>query len=253
MRPISSSSATRRVFAAGARAAGIERRRRIPRRTSTTDGSRSGKPAVRRPRESRSRAHQARRGDAHRRRVRAGELPHRAQARRRGPRRCRLLHAVQQGRDAQRASGLRRRDRLLAAKCSARRAPRANSTSSTKLWNARVTSHVPLSAVASLHDASTRSSTRSSLTDRSMRDADFASPRIAVAGLNPHAGDGGNFGREEIDVIAPAVEAARRAGVNVEGPFPPTRCSSARTNGQFRRRGDDVSRPGPDRDEADGL
>ena len=43
-----------------------------------------------------------------------------------------------------------------------------------------------------------------------MRSAGFARPRIAVAGLNPHAGDGGNFGREEIDVIAPVVEAGKQ-------------------------------------------
>jgi 4-hydroxythreonine-4-phosphate dehydrogenase len=46
-------------------------------------------------------------------------------------------------------------------------------------------------------------------------------PRIGVAGLNPHAGEGGLFGREEIDVIAPAVEAARAQGLQVEGPFAP--------------------------------
>ncbi len=46
-------------------------------------------------------------------------------------------------------------------------------------------------------------------------------PRIGVAGLNPHAGEGGLFGREEIDVIAPAVEAARAQGLQVDGPFAP--------------------------------
>jgi 4-hydroxythreonine-4-phosphate dehydrogenase len=45
-------------------------------------------------------------------------------------------------------------------------------------------------------------------------------PRIAVAGLNPHAGEGGRFGREEIDVIAPAVAAARADGFDVTGPLP---------------------------------
>src|SRR5215475_75472 len=65
------------------------------------------------------------------------------------------------------------------------------------LWNAPVTSHVPLSAVAALI---TRENILRSLrlTDAAMREAGFAAPRIAVAGLNPHAGDGGNFGREEI-------------------------------------------------------
>jgi 4-hydroxythreonine-4-phosphate dehydrogenase len=87
------------------------------------------------------------------------------------------------------------------------------------LWNARVTSHVPLKDVARhiTHDAVLNGLV---LTDRCMRDAGFAKPRIAVAGLNPHAGDEGNFGREEIDIIAPAVEAAHSRGITCEGPFP---------------------------------
>lgn len=48
-----------------------------------------------------------------------------------------------------------------------------------------------------------------------------AAPRIAVAGLNPHAGEGGLFGREEIEHIAPAVAAARAAGIDASGPHPP--------------------------------
>jgi 4-hydroxythreonine-4-phosphate dehydrogenase len=47
------------------------------------------------------------------------------------------------------------------------------------------------------------------------------SPRIGVAGLNPHAGEGGLFGREEIDIISPAIAAARSQGLNVQGPFAP--------------------------------
>jgi 4-hydroxythreonine-4-phosphate dehydrogenase len=46
-------------------------------------------------------------------------------------------------------------------------------------------------------------------------------PRIAVAGLNPHAGEGGLFGREEIEVIAPALQLARAQGLDVHGPFAP--------------------------------
>lgn len=46
-------------------------------------------------------------------------------------------------------------------------------------------------------------------------------PRIGVAGLNPHAGEGGLFGREEMDIIAPAVAAARAEGIQVTGPFAP--------------------------------
>ena len=46
-------------------------------------------------------------------------------------------------------------------------------------------------------------------------------PRIAVAGLNPHAGEGGLFGREELDLIAPAIAQARSTGLDVSGPFAP--------------------------------
>jgi 4-hydroxythreonine-4-phosphate dehydrogenase len=46
------------------------------------------------------------------------------------------------------------------------------------------------------------------------------SPRIAVVGLNPHAGEEGMFGRQEIEIIGPAVKKAKRMGYNVQGPFP---------------------------------
>ena len=96
---------------------------------------------------------------------------------------------------------------------------RANSTCWAQLWNARVTSHISLAEVAAriTTDAVLRAIR---LTDGSMRKAGFARPRIAVAGLNPHAGDGGNFGREEIDAIEPAVAQARADGIATEGPFP---------------------------------
>ena len=87
------------------------------------------------------------------------------------------------------------------------------------LWNARVTSHVPLAkvpgllTVAGIVDAL-------GLAAMALRAAGFAPPRIAVAALNPHAGDGGNFGREEIDTIEPAVRAAQAKGIGCEGPFP---------------------------------
>jgi 4-hydroxythreonine-4-phosphate dehydrogenase len=89
-----------------------------------------------------------------------------------------------------------------------------------KLWSARVTSHVPLANVASLLSVESIVS-RLLLTDRSMRQAGYSDPRIAVAGLNPHAGDGGNFGREEIEVIEPAVKAGEARGVRCSGPYSP--------------------------------
>src|SRR5581483_927310 len=48
----------------------------------------------------------------------------------------------------------------------------------------------------------------------------IAQPVLAVSGLNPHAGEDGNLGREEIDIIAPAIEAARTKGIDVSGPHP---------------------------------
>jgi 4-hydroxythreonine-4-phosphate dehydrogenase len=100
------------------------------------------------------------------------------------------------------------------------------------LWNARVTSHIPLWKVAS--SISTEAILRGlALTDASMRAAGFDRPRIAVAALNPHAGDGGNFGREEIDIIEPAVRAGIAKGFAVEGPFPADTVFLRAKNGQF--------------------
>ena len=53
-----------------------------------------------------------------------------------------------------------------------------------------------------------------------VRDFGIVRPRIAVAGLNPHAGEDGRFGREEIDIIAPAVALLRAEGIDVTGPLP---------------------------------
>jgi 4-hydroxythreonine-4-phosphate dehydrogenase len=56
---------------------------------------------------------------------------------------------------------------------------------------------------------------------RAARQWGMAAPRIAVAGLNPHAGEGGLFGTEEIEVIAPAIAAARADGIDASGPYAP--------------------------------
>ncbi len=59
------------------------------------------------------------------------------------------------------------------------------------------------------------------IADRALRAAGLSAPRIAVAGLNPHAGEAGLFGREEIDIIAPAIAEARAQGIDARGPFAP--------------------------------
>jgi 4-hydroxythreonine-4-phosphate dehydrogenase len=58
------------------------------------------------------------------------------------------------------------------------------------------------------------------LSDRGVRKMGVAEPRLVVAGLNPHASEGGLFGKEEKEQILPAVEAARKLGLNVTGPLP---------------------------------
>ena len=85
---------------------------------------------------------------------------------------------------------------------------------------ALATTHLPLAQVPA---AITRESLAVTfdVLDHDLR-ARFAieAPRIAVAGLNPHAGESGFLGREEIEVIAPAIAAARLRGVDVDGPWP---------------------------------
>jgi 4-hydroxythreonine-4-phosphate dehydrogenase len=88
-----------------------------------------------------------------------------------------------------------------------------------KVWNARVTSHIPLKDVAAALSVDGILA-EIELTHACLKNAGYEKPRIAVAGLNPHAGDGGSFGMEEIDIIEPAVEEAKKRSYNVEGPFP---------------------------------
>ncbi|GAB3559397.1 4-hydroxythreonine-4-phosphate dehydrogenase PdxA [Spelaeicoccus albus] len=88
-----------------------------------------------------------------------------------------------------------------------------------KLWTARVTSHIALADVPDKITADAVAATVTML-DESLRDADIEHPRIGVAALNPHAGENGSFGRQEIDEIEPGVRAARESGIDVAGPFP---------------------------------
>jgi len=71
------------------------------------------------------------------------------------------------------------------------------------------------------------------LTDEAVRQMGIAGPRIAVAGLNPHAGESGLFGDEEIKYITPTIEEARRQGFNITGPLPPDSVFLRTLQGQF--------------------
>jgi 4-hydroxythreonine-4-phosphate dehydrogenase len=66
-----------------------------------------------------------------------------------------------------------------------------------------------------------------------LRRLGIENPRIAVAGLNPHAGESGLFGREETEEIEPAIQQARREGLTVEGPIPPDTVFSKMQGGQY--------------------
>jgi 4-hydroxythreonine-4-phosphate dehydrogenase len=81
------------------------------------------------------------------------------------------------------------------------------------------TIHIPLAEVPRALTRSLMEKTIA-LTARELPLFDKVQPRIAVAGLNPHAGEHGLFGNEDAEVIAPAVEACRARGVDVSGPFP---------------------------------
>jgi len=83
-----------------------------------------------------------------------------------------------------------------------------------------VTVHIALAEVPRHLDRALIVETARVLHSALVRDFDVHSPRIAVAGLNPHAGENGRMGREEIDVIVPALERLRAEGIDVSGPHP---------------------------------
>nr|WP_304216125.1 4-hydroxythreonine-4-phosphate dehydrogenase PdxA [Fredinandcohnia onubensis] len=86
------------------------------------------------------------------------------------------------------------------------------------VWFTRVTSHIPLKEVA---ENITKENVLNSIlfADKIVSKAGIE-PKIAIAGLNPHAGDNGLLGDEENEIISPAVEEAKSQGVNAHGPFP---------------------------------
>lgn len=86
------------------------------------------------------------------------------------------------------------------------------------LWTSRVTSHIPINSISGqLSMEKTLDAIR--LINKTVHLSGVETPRVAVAGLNPHNGEEGLCGREEIDVIAPAVEKARAEGIKALGPY----------------------------------
>lgn len=87
------------------------------------------------------------------------------------------------------------------------------------LWTSRVSSHVPLKDAPKYLDQG-RIIAAATLIYHSLQANGLTQPRVAVAGFNPHNGDGGTCGREEIDIIEPAVRELNARGIKVVGPFP---------------------------------
>ena len=87
------------------------------------------------------------------------------------------------------------------------------------LWVFRVTGHIPFKDI-SAHITRESVGRAIRLSYDTLRMAGYDDPRIAVAALNPHAGDGGTCGMEEIDVLIPTIQEMRAQGMNVIGPVP---------------------------------
>ena len=88
-----------------------------------------------------------------------------------------------------------------------------------ELWTTRTTSHIPIKDVSAA--LSVNSIMRAiTLANVSLKNSGIERPRLAIAALNPHCGENGLCGREEIDVIKPAIEEARKQGIDASGPYP---------------------------------
>ena len=91
---------------------------------------------------------------------------------------------------------------------------------SPELRVALATTHLPLSAVPAAITPALLTRTLRIVRAELQRKFGIAEPRIAVLGLNPHAGEGGHLGREEIDTVIPVLDALRREGMQLIGPLP---------------------------------
>lgn len=96
----------------------------------------------------------------------------------------------------------------------------AGNTERGPLRVALATTHLPLRAVPEAITGELLEQTLTIVADDLRRKYGLAAPRILVAGLNPHAGEGGYLGREEIEIIGPALERLRARGLQLSGPHP---------------------------------
>jgi len=101
-----------------------------------------------------------------------------------------------------------------------------------KLRVVHVSTHISL--IQAIHYATKEHIlARIELAHNSLKALNIKDPRIAVAGLNPHAGENGLFGSEDSQRVLPAVQAALAKGINVSGPYPPDSVFARASNGEF--------------------
>lgn len=103
---------------------------------------------------------------------------------------------------------------------------------SDKLKTIFATTHIPLSQAAQMISRQ-RIVDVISIADETLKKAGFESPRIAVAGLNPHAGENGVLGKEEAEIINPAIDECAKNGILVSGAFAPDTIFLRAYRGQF--------------------
>ncbi len=101
-----------------------------------------------------------------------------------------------------------------------------------RLWTSRISSHVPLSEVPQ-YVTKERIHAATKLIYTSLEANGVENPRVAVVGFNPHNGEGGTCGREEIDIIIPAVAELNEQGYKVDGPFSPDTIFLRARDGDF--------------------
>jgi 4-hydroxythreonine-4-phosphate dehydrogenase len=112
------------------------------------------------------------------------------------------------------------------------------------------TIHIPLAEVPAQLTAARCCASTIRLTHAALRrDFGMPAPRLAVAGLNPHAGEGGTMGREEIELIAPVLDELRAEGMSLRGPLPADTMFHAAARAGYDAAVCDVSRSGADPDQ----
>ncbi len=102
----------------------------------------------------------------------------------------------------------------------------------SNLWTTRTTSHIPIKDVSNA--LTTNSISRAiNLANSTLKSSGIENPRLGVAALNPHGGENGKCGREEIDVIIPTIKKMNEEGINATGPYPSDILFIKAFNGEF--------------------